>query len=1000
MMSNNQKNNPWKALLPYEKEDAKMFYGRDEETAYMTSLIEYNQMVILYGKSGVGKSSLLNAGVYPRLELGGMKPYTIRLASERDINDKNIPFSKIILSYLSNRDINVDCHDKDIFRTFFSNYTSFGVYGEQVTPVIILDQFEELLLQEEYRTELLLKQIVSWINNNDPMASDCHFVISIREDDLYLLEDVIDKNRLNSLKSTRYRLGKIGYKGAKDIISKPGEKYIEDDKVVDGILHILNEDKMLRYEASELSLLCYLLFESMSRSGKQRISLDLVNNFGKISVKEYYLKILSDLNLNREYVDILENEFITEDGRKSFVAEDKFRTLFPKDICERLSDTNSRYKIFIIANGKVEIIHDLLAKAVKDARDEHDKESIKAKQVKEKWILYSSLAPIFLILMYAFYKILPSSLFFLLRTANITNALEFLDYPDISYKFLFLALLPIFWIVPYYVLKGNGLLSNIDAKKTFIQASCLYGSVFLLFLWTILYMQSLLSNWALGFRVFGMFPLFSYCLLYIFGKRDTNGIHLFITISIVFILAYRELWCAYIFLWIWLVAYKGIKYGYKLAVILLFGILCLSGSIIYPIIMLVLLYVALTFKEFKKQIHKGILYSILFLGMLYIVGGYNPLYLFKFKDYNFYPYSYFIGYNQDSVYVNNAWKNEPYIDWPIVKRENTHLGLFPVKNIRLSHNRINVPPFIEYFPGEGYDVYHQPDFYDGINNIDLILQNKLKKYKGNSDINYIETTLYPLKSNVAKLFSEVMSVISNCVRNDEDGYITCRNLEDLIYFSKIDTLCNNFLREFGVKFKESSISKSEVDKFYTVITCELMNSMAKEYAKEGNIVGTLNIVPCMVYYMLCDEDLYKSCNIGFNVNITIPAIKINESFKMDGVIDSLEEKVNFFNLITSLAINERFGYFGDLHKSDSYLLIFTKESLDYLLGIMQNEYKDNRLYRTFFDTVLIKLAMINMYNSSYYLESMYTIWEQDSKRYRDEYETYAKNIDSFLSGEI
>ena len=64
-------NNPWKGLRPYEFDDAHTFYGRNTEILQLTSLIEFNRAVILYGKSGIGKSSLLRAGVFPWLKLNG-----------------------------------------------------------------------------------------------------------------------------------------------------------------------------------------------------------------------------------------------------------------------------------------------------------------------------------------------------------------------------------------------------------------------------------------------------------------------------------------------------------------------------------------------------------------------------------------------------------------------------------------------------------------------------------------------------------------------------------------------------------------------------------------------------------------------------------------------------------------------------------------------------------------------------------------------------------------
>ena len=63
--------NPWAGLSSYEDPARSSrqlkFCGRDEATYDVTQLIDDNFLVTLYGKSGIGKTSLLNAGVFPAL---------------------------------------------------------------------------------------------------------------------------------------------------------------------------------------------------------------------------------------------------------------------------------------------------------------------------------------------------------------------------------------------------------------------------------------------------------------------------------------------------------------------------------------------------------------------------------------------------------------------------------------------------------------------------------------------------------------------------------------------------------------------------------------------------------------------------------------------------------------------------------------------------------------------------------------------------------------------
>src|SRR5262249_59095243 len=54
---------PYVGLVPYGEKDAPFFFGREQEKSIVTSNLRAVRLTILYGPSGVGKSSLLLAGV-------------------------------------------------------------------------------------------------------------------------------------------------------------------------------------------------------------------------------------------------------------------------------------------------------------------------------------------------------------------------------------------------------------------------------------------------------------------------------------------------------------------------------------------------------------------------------------------------------------------------------------------------------------------------------------------------------------------------------------------------------------------------------------------------------------------------------------------------------------------------------------------------------------------------------------------------------------------------
>lgn len=70
---------------------APFFHGRWRETEELLSLVEHQALTVVYGKSGLGKTSLLRAGVFPRLRGAGLVPIRVRLAFGLDEHGGALP---------------------------------------------------------------------------------------------------------------------------------------------------------------------------------------------------------------------------------------------------------------------------------------------------------------------------------------------------------------------------------------------------------------------------------------------------------------------------------------------------------------------------------------------------------------------------------------------------------------------------------------------------------------------------------------------------------------------------------------------------------------------------------------------------------------------------------------------------------------------------------------------------------------------------------------------
>ncbi|MGB0082457.1 MAG: ATP-binding protein, partial [Terracidiphilus sp.] len=170
---------PWPGLLPFT-EDARMFFhGREAETDDLFRLIEREPLTVLFGQSGLGKSSLLNAGVFPSLRRAGYLPVYLRL---------NLDATAPALIEQVWHALFCECVDHEVSATEPQQGDDFWQYlhrpstqflnphGRPVVPVLVFDQFEEIFTLgrqtpgQHARTRVLLQQLGELIENRLPPA--------------------------------------------------------------------------------------------------------------------------------------------------------------------------------------------------------------------------------------------------------------------------------------------------------------------------------------------------------------------------------------------------------------------------------------------------------------------------------------------------------------------------------------------------------------------------------------------------------------------------------------------------------------------------------------------------------------------------------------------------------------------------------------------------------------------------------------------------------------
>jgi DNA-binding SARP family transcriptional activator/WD40 repeat protein/tRNA A-37 threonylcarbamoyl transferase component Bud32 len=89
--------NPYLGLQPFTEADADVFFGRDRVLDELASMVDLHGLVVVTGASGVGKTSLLHAGLVPRLRASDalVAPLTLGADPFGDLRAALMPLARI-----------------------------------------------------------------------------------------------------------------------------------------------------------------------------------------------------------------------------------------------------------------------------------------------------------------------------------------------------------------------------------------------------------------------------------------------------------------------------------------------------------------------------------------------------------------------------------------------------------------------------------------------------------------------------------------------------------------------------------------------------------------------------------------------------------------------------------------------------------------------------------------------------------------------------------------
>jgi hypothetical protein len=164
-------NSPFKFLDSFTLSDREVFFGRDQEIGHLYSMVFKSPLVMVYGLSGTGKTSLIQCGLASRFDGPDWFPFYIR--REKNINES---LHEALDFHLEDEEIRLHLVDKIAL-----------LYGEYFSPVyLIFDQLEELfILGSKKEQEIFIQSIRELLD----AGLACRIILAMREEYLGYLYD-------------------------------------------------------------------------------------------------------------------------------------------------------------------------------------------------------------------------------------------------------------------------------------------------------------------------------------------------------------------------------------------------------------------------------------------------------------------------------------------------------------------------------------------------------------------------------------------------------------------------------------------------------------------------------------------------------------------------------------------------------------------------------------------------------------------------------------------
>jgi hypothetical protein len=200
---------PYVGLTPFTERDAPFFFGREKERRLIAANLLASRLTLLYGASGVGKSSVIRAGVQRDFRVQAEQALASGGYPESPPPD-DLRFDELLTEWIRRLDeralASADDHDEPV----------------RTELLVVLDQFEQYFVYhpDEDGPGTFAVEFPRAVNREDLRAN---FLISLREDAYTMLDRF--EGRITNLFGSNFRIEHLDETAATAAIEKPIETY-------------------------------------------------------------------------------------------------------------------------------------------------------------------------------------------------------------------------------------------------------------------------------------------------------------------------------------------------------------------------------------------------------------------------------------------------------------------------------------------------------------------------------------------------------------------------------------------------------------------------------------------------------------------------------------------------------------------------------------------------------------------------------------------------------